>query len=109
MSRPDWIKEKLEMTGTGVGGSGGENKGRVKGVILPKVGHLMPMEVPHLCAEKGAEWLGKEIDRWRKEEEEWKMEWEAKPRIERQIVSEVWKKMIGGDPRQGKPRKSEKL
>lgn len=110
VSRPEYVKEKLEITGIGVGGSGGAKEGRVKGVTLPGVGHLVAMEAPCLCAVKVAEWLGKEVNRWVQEEEEWKKEWEAKPRIERQTVSEEWKRMVGGDPRQGKEeKKTEKL
>ena len=110
VSRPEWIEDKLETTGIGVGGSGGAKEGRVKGVTLPGVGHLVPMEVPCLCAEEVADWLGKEVERWKKQEDKWKEEWEAKPRIERQTVSEEWKRMIGGDPRHGtRGKKKEKL
>lgn len=97
------------MTGTGVGGSGGATEGRVKGVTLESVGHLVPMEVPKLCAEKAIEWLGPETERWCTEEETWKKEWEAKTRLERQVVSEEWKRMAGGDPRAGSGKRSSKL
>ena len=42
LSPPDWRKQKMERTGTGVGGSGGAEAGRVKEVILEDVGHLIP-------------------------------------------------------------------
>ncbi|KAL8826399.1 MAG: hypothetical protein Q9191_003826 [Dirinaria sp. TL-2023a] len=109
VSRPEYVKEKLETTGIGAGGSGGAKAGRVKGVTLSGVGHLVSMVAPCLCAEKIAEWLGKEVNRWAKEEAKWKKEWEARPRIERQTVSEEWKRMVGGDLRQKKEKKSEKL
>ena len=89
----------MDTTGVGVGGSGGAKEGRVNSVTLEDVGHLIPMTVPQLCAEKAVEWLAPELRRWQDEEEKWTKEWKAAPRRERQVVSEEYKKMIGGDPR----------
>ena len=99
VSLPQWCKDKLEATGVGVGGSGGAKEGRTKGVTLDDVGHLIPMVVPKLCAEKAMEWLAPEMSRWREEEERWTREWKATGRRERQIVSEEYKKKIGGGQR----------
>ena len=105
LSTPDLRKQKMECTGTGLGGSGGAEAGRVKEVLLEDVGHLIPMEAVGRCAAAAGEWLASDLKRWRGEEAEFKGEWEAKERRAKYTISEEWKKNIGGDPR----RKSEKL
>ncbi|CAF9926713.1 MAG: hypothetical protein ALECFALPRED_003511 [Alectoria fallacina] len=105
LSLPDLRKQKMERTGTGVGGSGGAEAGRVKEVVLEDIGHLVPMEAVGRCAAAAGEWLAIELKRWREEEGEFKRDWEAKEKRAKFTVSEEWKKNVGGDPR----RKSEKL
>ena len=105
LSTPDLRKQKMERTGTGVGGSGGAGADRVKEVVFEDVGHLIPMEAVARCAAAAGEWLSSDLKRWGGEEAEFKREWEAKERRAKYAVSEEWKKNIGGDPR----RKSEKL
>lgn len=97
----------MELTGIGVGGSGGAEEGRVKDVMLEGVGHLIPMIVPAMCAEKACDWLDAEAGRWWEEEERWKRGWLGKTRQERTMIGEEWKERIGGDPRLD--RRSEKL
>lgn len=105
LSAPDLRKEKMERTGTGVGGSGGVDADRVREVLFEDVGHLIPMEAVARCAAAAGDWLTGEIKRWRGEEAEFKREWEAKERRAKYTITEEWKKNLGGDPR----RKSEKL
>jgi hypothetical protein len=104
-SRSDLREQKMDLTGTGVGGSGGAREGRVKEVLLPNVGHLIPMEAVTACADAAAEWLKQEMQRWVQEEEEWRRAWESKSVRERRMLSEEWKMHVGGDPR----RKGAKL
>ena len=99
ISPPEWCKEKLESTGIGVGGSGGVKAGMVKSLTLQGIGHLIPMIVPKVCAQRVLEWLAPELQRWRDEDERWTREWQAAGRRERQVVSEAYKEMIGGNPR----------
>lgn len=105
LSPPDLRKQKMERTGTGVGGSGGAEADRVREVLFEDVGHLIPMEAVARCAAAAGEWLTGDIKRWRGEEAEFKREWEAKERRAKYTINEEWKKNLGGDPR----RKSEKL
>lgn len=105
LSTPDLRKQKLERTGTGVGGSGGAEADRVREVLFEDVGHLIPMEAVARCAAAAGEWLTGDIKRWRGEEAEFEREWEAKERRAKYTITEEWKKNLGGDPR----RKSEKL
>jgi len=99
LSQSDWRKAKMERTGTGVGGSGGAEGGKVKEKVFEDVGHLLPMEIPEECAEAAADFLEKDLDQWRKDEEVWKKDWESKPKAERSTVSDEWKRNIGRDPR----------
>ncbi len=99
MSKPEFIKAKLENTGIGIGGSGGLKDGRVKGVTLKNVGHLVAMEAVTECADAATDWIGDEMQRWRKEEEEHRREWSKKSMLEKTTVDAKWKEMIGGDPR----------
>jgi len=101
LSPPDWRREKMETTGVGVGGSGGAKEGRVKGVVLEDVGHLIPMLVPGLCAEKAVEWLEVEVARWTEEEEKWKRGWLGKTKRERQMVTKEWERRVGWRPEEG--------
>lgn len=99
MSPPNLRQQKMELTGTGVGGSGGAPEGRVKAVILPDAGHLIPMGPVSACADAVADWLQPEMDRWAREDEEWRRAWAAKSVQERSTVSEEWKMHLRGDPR----------
>ena len=105
LSTPDLRKQKMELTGTGVGGSGGVQADRVREVVIEDVGHLIPMEAVTRSAAAAGEWLTSDIKRWRGEEADFKREWEAKERKTKYTITEEWKKNVGGDPR----RKSEKL
>ena len=89
----------METTGIGVGGSGGAKEGRVKEVVLDGVGHLIPMIVPKACAQRAMEWLASELQKWLGEEETWTKEWQAVEKAKRRVLSEEYKKMIGGNPR----------
>ncbi|KAJ2904678.1 Abhydrolase domain-containing protein [Zalerion maritima] len=94
VSPPQLCQQKLDTTGTGVGGSGGAAKGRVKGVILKGIGHLVAMNVPGVCADHAADWLDNEMARWRKEEQEWE-EWKAKSDREKTLLTEEWGEKLG--------------
>lgn len=99
MSKPDQRRHKMDVTGTGVGGSGGAPEGRVKEATLPDADHLLPFEAVSACADAAADWLRPEIHRWVREDEEWRSAWEAKSVRERSTLSEEWKVHVGGDPR----------
>nr|KMM68109.1 hypothetical protein CPAG_04441 [Coccidioides posadasii RMSCC 3488] len=108
MSKPEFCQEKLETTGVGVGGSGGAKEGRVGAYTLKKVGHLIPMEAVKDSAELSATWLGKELERWRREEEILWKQWEGKSKVERMTIDDEWKKHIGPPPLRNGNNKTEK-
>ena len=106
ISIPAFREQRLSKTGIGIGGSGGAKAGRVKEVVLESVGHLVPMEAVDESAEAVANWLTLEMQRWRKEEDDFHAKWNQKSRIEKQTIQEEWKEKLGGDPRAriGKPQ-----
>lgn len=99
VSPPEFRKDKMEITGIDVGGSGGVKEGRVKSVTLKGIGHLIPMIVPKMCAEKAMEWLKPELQKWEEEEDRWTEKWKSTGKRERQVLSEEYKQMLGGDPK----------
>ena len=101
VSSSETDEKKVARTGTGVGGSGGAAEGRVKGVTLPNVGHLVPMEDVGGTADAMAEWIVGEVVRFREEEREWE-KWRGKTLREKQEIDETWKKMMGGPPKRAK-------
>lgn len=104
MSPPEWRKEKLERTGSGIGGSGGVKEGRVKGIVLGKNGHLVAMEAVEACADATAAWLGTELKRWREEDDRNMQGWSQKSQRDKLVVSEEWKRRViqGSPAREGK-------
>lgn len=95
MSLPDARRVKMEVTGAGLGGSGGAKEGRVKEVVLDKIGHLVAMEAAEACAEAASQWLGQEVKRAESQRKEY-LEWTKQRLSEKQTMSEEWKKMVGG-------------
>lgn len=99
LSPPEWRKQKIDRTGTGVGGSGGAVEGRVKEVVFEDAGHLLPMEIVQNVADAIGGWAVEELKRWRRLEKEWQVKWEAKSKEERMMITEEWSNKVGGDPK----------
>lgn len=95
LSPPEARKAKMDVTGTGTGGSGGAKYGRVKEVLAKGQGHLVPMEAVALCADAAAKWLGSEKAIWQEEMDRYK-EWTKLSLEEKTTLSAEWKKRIGG-------------
>lgn len=101
------IEEKMQMTGSGVNGSGGRAEGRVDNVVVKGAGHLIPMEKVQESADHICKWVGKEMERYRDWEHKTEEEWEGKQGIERSILSKRFVEELDGliEPRQKKPSK----
>jgi len=93
---------RVSCTGTGIGGSGGEEEGRVAGVIFEGVGHLVPMEAPDRTAQVAAEWIGRQVNRLMKEEARWQRWWDSRSSKQKQEIDDVWRENIGGPPKRAK-------
>jgi|SRR5687768_3110753 pimeloyl-ACP methyl ester carboxylesterase len=103
LSPPELIQEKLDRTGTGVGGSGGTKERRVKGITSAEHGHLIAQEAPVLCAKEAATWVKSEMERWWVEENEFQ-EWAKKSQEEKTTISEEYKSYAGKPSRPGKAK-----
>lgn len=71
ISRPEWQKDNLELTGTSHGGSGGAKLGCVQADVVAG-GHFFPFENPVGTAQKLSAWLTQEGEVWKAETEELK-------------------------------------
>ncbi|KAM4062980.1 alpha/beta hydrolase family protein [Hirsutella rhossiliensis] len=91
---PDICGDRVALTGSGPGGSGGVRAGRVKEVVHPDYGHLIPMEAPLFCAAEAAAWAKTELDRWWAEERRYD-EWAKKPLADKVMVSDEYKRRLG--------------
>lgn len=80
-------------TGTGVGGSGGAAAGRVKGETLD-CGHLIPMEKVSECADVISSFVGKEMRRWRDQQESFKKYRENMSRRQQITIDGKWEEKV---------------
>ncbi|KAG7123442.1 Abhydrolase domain-containing protein mpaH like [Verticillium longisporum] len=108
LSLPELRDEKMRLTGTGGGGSGGAPDGRVEAVTLPENGHLVPMEVPGVCAAHAARWIAREMVRWRREQADYEA-WTRKSVEEKTLLSDEWKKRLVRPPKPGKTKTEAKI
>lgn len=105
MSSARLQRQKMETTGTGVGGSGGVEAGKVESLVLPHVGHLAPFEDVEACGEAAAVWLGKWMEGWTREEEVLRgLESRTSEGGKGVRVSKEWKELMRKDPRTERPR-----
>ncbi|KAL4937734.1 hypothetical protein BDV06DRAFT_232381 [Aspergillus oleicola] len=68
---PERRGDKLERTGTGIGGSGGIAAGCVKAYILPGTSHMAPLEKVHDTAQAISAWLGSQVGAYQSEKAFW--------------------------------------
>ncbi|KAH7130689.1 Alpha/beta hydrolase family-domain-containing protein [Dendryphion nanum] len=95
LTNDEIIEEKLAMTGTGVGGSGGAKEGRVAQVMVQDAGHLIPMEKVEESAEHTASWIGKEMVRWRAHEKLTQEEWGSRKGVDRSVLTDRFREELG--------------
>ncbi|RAK89826.1 toxin biosynthesis protein [Aspergillus costaricaensis CBS 115574] len=107
MATPDQRAEKLQRTGTGVGGSGGYEKGRVKEIVIPNGGHFVPFEDVAGVAGPAAEWIKQETDRWHDEEERIKKGWLDLTAKQRSSIPNEWLAQMDKYFMKGKARKAQ--
>ena len=86
--------EKMNSTGTGVGGSGGAKLGRVEQVILEGAAHLIPFEQVNECAETIAGWLEKELQRYGEDKLFYQTHKRGKSERDMLVLSKQWMKAV---------------
>ena len=94
LATPELRRKKVETTGVGVGGNGGQAEGQVKEVVL-NCGHLVPMEKVEECADVAASFAATEVSRWERSTREWQQRWQRKSRRDRVGIDDEWREMIG--------------
>lgn len=95
LSKPEYVKDKMAVTGTGPGGSGGAAKGRVKEFTMQGGGHLMPMERVDETADQCSAWLEQELRRWKDEYRQVEAARAAVPREKRALMPDGFIKALG--------------
>ncbi|KAK2002319.1 alpha/beta-hydrolase [Colletotrichum falcatum] len=103
LSTPELREEKMRLTGSGVGGSGGAAKGKVSEVTLAGAGHLFPMEVPSESARLTAEWIEKGLAGWREEQADYER-WTRLSVPEKTTLTAEWMERLGGSARPPKAK-----
>ncbi|RDA93536.1 hypothetical protein CP533_3970 [Ophiocordyceps camponoti-saundersi (nom. inval.)] len=96
MSTPELREEKMALTGTGVGGSGGQVEGRVQQITLG-CGHLVPMEKVEECALAITDFLDDELARQRREGLARQEDLANKSRAEQIQIDERWARWLKPD------------
>lgn len=84
---------KVSVTGVGVGGSGGVPEGRVDSIIFEGIGHLIAMEAVEQTADVASKWIGRELQLYRAEQEEYE-QWTEKTLVEKQRLDDKWLEMM---------------
>jgi len=101
LSSLDSRQQKLHLTGSGVGGSGGVLRGRVKEVVLP-CGHLVPMELVEESAQASADFIDSEISSWASRRLAFQNAWSSVSHEERTNIDGQWKSHMGDLPNRQK-------
>jgi hypothetical protein len=101
LSSPAARRKKLQMTGTGIGGSGGVTSGLVQEVVL-SCGHMVPMERVQETAQASAEFIAARVAEWKSRTETFHQAWERVPYLKRVSVDRQWEENIGASPKKGK-------
>ncbi|GKZ35834.1 hypothetical protein AbraIFM66950_006632 [Aspergillus brasiliensis] len=101
VASPSARQEKVMMTGTGLGGSGGAARGLVQEVVLP-CGHMVPMELVRESAEASAAFIDERLSDWESRIATFREAWERVPHRERLSVNGQWKRHINESPEDSK-------
>ncbi|RAH44191.1 uncharacterized protein BO95DRAFT_367016 [Aspergillus brunneoviolaceus CBS 621.78] len=90
------IHERIaKKVGTGFGGSGGMEYGRVRHHLVPKAAHTLPLEKVTATADALGPWIQQEVRRWKEDEQRIAQGWDELPAREKSMYSNEWKEMIG--------------
>ncbi|KAI4912603.1 hypothetical protein J4E90_006008 [Alternaria incomplexa] len=101
------IEDKMRLSGSGVGGSGGRAEGRVANVTVQDAGHLIPMEKVEESADHISKWVGQEMKRYWDWERKTEEEWDGKQGVDRSVLPERFVEELNAliKPREKKPSK----
>ncbi|PYH73173.1 toxin biosynthesis protein [Aspergillus vadensis CBS 113365] len=83
-----------ERTGSSIGGSGGVLYDRVRHLWVKGAGHALPLEKVDVTANTLGEWIQKEMERWRTDEDRIAAGWEDLSPAERSRPTKEWEKVM---------------
>lgn len=92
--------EKLARTGTGLGGNGGVEAGKVEKEVVQNGGHLLPFESVQKCASLLAPWLEKQIEDFKTVEKFLQYHDSGKSEHDMMNVSKLWLQNVRLKPRE---------
>ena len=101
--------DKLRITGTGIGGSGGEAEGAVQSVLVKGAGHFVPFERPQEVAEAVAGWIASDMKLWQKEQASLREQWDRVEGRAKFTLSDDWKWWMQHGQDSSRPRVASKL
>lgn len=105
----DEVREyHVSSTGHGAGGDGGVKEGGVCDHVLTDCGHLCVFEKPDEIGKHVAEWVKKEVERWKSEKEFWDTVDTKKSKNGRTELSDEWISMVKRDTAAERKRDGEK-
>ncbi|ETN46007.1 uncharacterized protein HMPREF1541_00190 [Cyphellophora europaea CBS 101466] len=87
-------RQRLELTGSGVGGSGGAKAGCVS-VTEMDCGHFVPMDEPIKSSGFAADFIGVEAAKWQQKMQLFQQQWKKEPRPESVMLDDEWRQRIG--------------
>ena len=90
LNSPAGQDEKMAVTGTGLGGSGGAKAGRVEKAVVEGSAHMTPMDKTKECAVLLGCWFIKEMERFKAEELFFQNYNSGKSERDKLVVSKQW-------------------
>ena len=87
-------EEKVDRTGTGVGGTGGVDSGRVEKEVISGGSHMLPVESPNKVATSLANWIQKQLQDFEAVEDFWEKYDSNRSERDMLAVSKSWRKNI---------------
>lgn len=99
---------RLANTGIGVGGSGGVAAGRAKDYVFKGSGHLVPFERVGEIAIMINDWIAPELEQWRRDEADFKKQWNSLSVKEKTTLSQRWEEEMAASIPMNAPKRNEK-
>ncbi|KAF5870716.1 putative toxin biosynthesis protein [Botrytis fragariae] len=93
-SAPDLQNEKMERTGSGLGGSGGVKMGQVEKHIFENLSHMAPLEDVRGCTNVIGEWMDKKLTQFKADEEAMRKIDPQKSTNDMLIMSQKWLDLV---------------
>lgn len=90
INTPTLQNEKMALSGTGIGGSGGVEAGMVEKAVVDEAGHLVPFEKVQECAAILSRWLDNQVQRFNAEKQFYREYQSGKSERDMLVLSKDW-------------------